>query len=567
MLLSPSAAYIGAILAFASPLLAPYLVNPQPLPFYIVPACFCLFLAAVFFTRKNLLLPRYYVFLLITFISCQLVLYLYGYINSFESWTAGLILISVSAATFLTAGSHSPSKKLAVTFIAVSFIWSCLGIFVWLGGNQGDALHFGMWALTTDAQVKINGPFTNGNVLGIISACTWVIAVWWWLQAKKHAWLGWALVCFFWYMIALSMSRGAWVAQSVIILPIIFWIWNHKRRSLLWFVLAGLLAWGAASTTISELYPSSAISITERFETSATYGFAERVVLWASAWEIWKAHPILGVGIGSFGAHYLDGQSQALQWLGSEHHGLRQTTNPHNTLLHLMAESGIIGMVLWIAITTLLARLCWLYRHHIHSIRWAALSCAVMLWIQGLFNISMSEPFPLLLFSLMFGWAAAPLLRKGEKLKIPGRPLSFLTITCSVLLAFAAFNTAQAWMNFETWRLLEQSHPAKGALAAKLIQRSDTMPYVIEASARDFIGDPNKTDAVGKMQPFIEQALTIQQRRLLLQELFFAQVVNNKLEEACRTGRFIQSQKWGETNNSELYKQACNGENFLTRSQ
>ena len=560
-------AFIGAILAFASPLLAPYLINPQPLPFYIVPACFCLFLAAVFFARKNLLLPRCFVFLLVAFIASQSILYVQGYINGLENWTAGLMLIAVSAATFLTAGSHNPSRKLAVAFITVSFIWSCLGVFVWLGGNHGDALHFGTWALTTDAQVKINGPFTNGNVFGIISACTWAVAAWYWLQAKKHAWLGWALVCFFWYMVALSMSRGAWMAQSVIILPLVFWIWKHQRRSLLWFALAGLLAWGAASITISEIYPSSDITIAERFETSATYGLAERIVLWASAWEVWKENPILGVGIGNLGAHYLDGQSQALQWLGPEHHGLMNTTSAHNTLLHLMAESGVIGILIWITITTLLIRLCWLYRHHIHSIRWTALSCAVMLWIQGLFNLSMTEPFPLLLFSIMLGWAAAPLLRKGERFKAPGRPLSFLMIACSVVLAIAAFNTAQAWINFETWSSLEQNHPAKGGLAAKLIQRNDTMPYVIEASARDFIADPNKMRTVGKMQPFIEKALTIQQRRLLLQELFFAQVVNNKLEEACRTGMFIQSQKWDETKNDTLYQQACRGENFLTRSQ
>jgi len=560
-------AYTCAILAFASPLLAPYLINPQPLPFYIIPACFCLFLAAVFFRRKNLFLPTRYSSLLLTFFAGQSILYAYGYINSLENWIAGLLLILVSAITFLTAGNHNPSKKLATLFITVALVWSCLGMFVWLGGNHGNALHFGLWALTTDAQIKISGPFTNGNVFGIIAACAWAIAVWYWLQVKNCSWLWWGLVCFFWYMIALSMSRGAWIAQGVIIFPTIFWIWKQRRPSLLPFVLAGVLAWGAASITISEIYPSSHINIVERFETSATYGFAERIVLWASAWEVWKEHPLLGVGVGNLGAHYLDGQAQALQWLGPEYHGLMTTTSAHNTLLHLMAESGVIGTVVWIAITTLLIQLCWLYRHHMHSIRWAALSCAVMLWIQGLFNISMTEPFPLLLFSIMLGWSAAPLLRKGKKFKVPGKPLSFFMIGCSVVLAIIAFNTAQAWINFETWRSLEQHHPAKGSLAAKLIQRSDIMPYVVEASAKDFINDPNKITIVGKMQPFIEQALTIQQRPLLLQELFFAQMVNNELQQACRTGRFIQSQKWSATKNDALYQQACNGENFLMTGQ
>ncbi|MDT8375229.1 MAG: O-antigen ligase family protein [Mariprofundaceae bacterium] len=553
----------GAALAFASPLLAPYLINPQPLPFYIVPACFSLFLAAVFFRRKNILLPIPYILLLSGFLLSQSILYVDGYINHFENWMAGLMLLSVSAITFLTAGSHRPSKKTVAVFITSALIWSGLGMFVWLGGNDGDALHFGFWALTTDAQVKISGPFTNGNVFGIISACAWVIAVWQWLQVKNRGWLWWSLACFFWYMAVLSMSRGTWVAQSLIILPLIFRIWKYQRPSLLPFVLAGVLAWGAASITISEIYPSGHVNITERFETSATYGFSGRIVLWASAWEIWKEHPLLGVGIGNFGAHYLDGQSQALQWLDSKHHGLRNTTSAHNTLLHLMAESGVIGIVVWITITTLLIRLCWLYRHHMHSIRWAALSCAVLLWIQGLFNISMTEPFPVLLFSIMLGWSAAPLLRRGKQLKAPGKALSLLMIGCFVVLSTAAFGTARAWIDFETWRALEQHHPAKGALAAKLIQRNGIMPYVIEASARDFITDPARIDTVGKMRPFIEQALAIQQRPLLLQELFFAQMVNSELEQACRTGRFIQSQKWGETGNSALYQQACNGENFL----
>ncbi|MCF7822211.1 MAG: O-antigen ligase family protein [Mariprofundaceae bacterium] len=494
-------------------------------------------------------------------------LYLYGYIHSPENWISGLALISVSAITFLTAGNHGPSKKLAAGFIATAFIWSGLGVFVWLGGNDGNALHFGLWALTTDAQIKPSGPFTNGNVFGIISACAWAIAVWQWLQVKNSNWLWLAPVCFFWYMIVLSMSRGTWVAQGVIIVPIIFWIWKQRRSSLLPFILAGVLAWSAASITVSEIYPSSHVNITERFETSATYGFAGRIILWASVWEVWKESPMLGVGIGNLGGHYLDGQSQALQWLDPEYHGLKQTTSAHNTLLQLMAESGVIGLAIWITITVLLIQLCWLYRHHTLSLRWAALSCAVMLWVQGLFNISMSEPFPLLLFSLMLGWSAAPLLRKSKKFKIPGKALSFFMVGCFVVLTTAAFGTAQAWMNFETWLSLEQQHPAKGSLAVKLIQRSDIMPYVVETSARDFITDSSKMDTVGKMQPFIEQALASQQRPLLLEELFFAQVVNSELEQACRTGRFIQSQKWKEIKNNVLYQQACRGENFLITGQ
>lgn len=68
----------------------------------------------------------------------------------------------------------------------------------------------------------------------------------------------------------------------------------------------------------------------------------QRLSYWLSALEYWSRSPLIGTGIGSFSSLYLSGREIA-------------GTQPHNILLEILTELGIIGLllfglVLWVAL-------------------------------------------------------------------------------------------------------------------------------------------------------------------------------------------------------------------------
>ncbi|EHM10265.1 lipid A core-O-antigen ligase-like enyme [Thermanaerovibrio velox DSM 12556] len=71
---------------------------------------------------------------------------------------------------------------------------------------------------------------------------------------------------------------------------------------------------------------------------------AGRIGIWRSSWEVFKFHPIKGVGLGQFKLHYLAGQRLMFDRYPD---GLWQYTLwAHNEYLQWLAEFGVIGGVL-----------------------------------------------------------------------------------------------------------------------------------------------------------------------------------------------------------------------------
>ena len=101
---------------------------------------------------------------------------------------------------------------------------------------------------------------------------------------------------------------------------------RSARRRLLAAAGAGLIA----SIAASQLVPGGSISRSVSFLTGAGSGLSSngRTHVWAEAWNHFLAHPLFGLGTGSFYA--ID---------GVEHY-------PHNLLLEAAVELGLVGVVL-----------------------------------------------------------------------------------------------------------------------------------------------------------------------------------------------------------------------------
>jgi O-antigen ligase len=68
----------------------------------------------------------------------------------------------------------------------------------------------------------------------------------------------------------------------------------------------------------------------------------DRIDRWTAAWHIWQDHPIAGVGWGSYPDVYFDYQTDLEAFSREERMGA------HNLYLEIMAETGIIGITVFL---------------------------------------------------------------------------------------------------------------------------------------------------------------------------------------------------------------------------
>ena len=90
------------------------------------------------------------------------------------------------------------------------------------------------------------------------------------------------------------------------------------------------------------------VSIVSGLSTAIDSGWDDRRGMWATAWNMIKVHPVLGHGLNTFMGnymHYVVGKA-------------REPKYAHNTLLQVTAETGIIGLALFLGLmASILA--CW----------------------------------------------------------------------------------------------------------------------------------------------------------------------------------------------------------------
>ena len=130
--------------------------------------------------------------------------------------------------------------------------------------------------------------------------------------------------------ILFSLSREALVALGVIVAVV---IWFSRRR-LLGFAVA-IPALGALA-----LVPSIAARLTDALQS----GGAGRTSIWKVDWTAFLQHPLIGWGTGNSIEAY-DRFYLAVYQL----HFAGWSREPHNTLLYLAVELGVVGVLLFLA--------------------------------------------------------------------------------------------------------------------------------------------------------------------------------------------------------------------------
>jgi len=198
--------------------------------------------------------------------------------------------------------------------------------------------------ITVESRAK--GFQENENQLGEISALSMMVAVYiflygnrWWKQV-----LGLCLAAVLSLGVVSSISRGAVLALMAGLAWIALRESKHRLRVGMVALLA-LLAVPFLPESFFNRFKNLNTDLRGTVELSQRVGLTTRGYFNKAGIKIWKAHPVLGVGLGNFGYYYIQPEFNP---------GLRGNKKlpPHNIYVQALAETGTVGFLVlcwWIA--------------------------------------------------------------------------------------------------------------------------------------------------------------------------------------------------------------------------
>ena len=176
-----------------------------------------------------------------------------------------------------------------------------------------------------------------------------------------------------------NVTRGAWLACVVtIFVYFIFSLWLYKDKKNFLGILS-VIFFCALLYLFSPTIGEKAITVTDPDHTLNR----ERVLLWESSCNMFSDHKLTGLGPGNFGKYY------------REHYILPEAKedkldDAHNNYFHMLAETGIIGIIAYLY---LLFTLLWLsfrafYRKRENIMALACFLMVIAFMVKGLSEFS-----------------------------------------------------------------------------------------------------------------------------------------------------------------------------------
>jgi len=156
------------------------------------------------------------------------------------------------------------------------------------------------------------------------------------IRRRGTRWSVWGVL----FLLAISLARteavGAWLGLGVGLMVLALG-GRTLRRAALAVVVLGMLAAGFFLVTSGRLKEPSWL---------ADIGAWDRWVVWQAAIRMIMDRPVLGHGLNTFMSLYLD------YWVGGE----RAPRYAHNCFLQVAAETGLVGLLLFVGLLWLMCR-------------------------------------------------------------------------------------------------------------------------------------------------------------------------------------------------------------------
>lgn len=261
-------------------------------------------------------------------------------------------LIAVTATGVLYASNYFAAyfvTRILFTTIAISI---CMA---WLLARM-DFFRRAMWAWTLImAYVGIFGILVGGygpgGIIGdeneLALACNTAVPMAYFgaiasKGIRRFVYLGIGVILL--SAVVLSNSRGGFVGLVLTVAYLIL-ISKHRIRALLGISIAGLIFYAS----VPQSYINEIVSIEKEATNEVDAGTGDtRLFLWTAAFNMWKSHPILGVGAGN--SRFLTGQYQPTDWENPIYAERDWSgTAIHSGVFELLSETGSLGVFFYVA--------------------------------------------------------------------------------------------------------------------------------------------------------------------------------------------------------------------------
>jgi len=143
--------------------------------------------------------------------------------------------------------------------------------------------------------------------------------------------MGWVLASFTTLLaLIFTHTRAAWLGVGAALIVAIIVLMYGRRKFWTFFLMGifigGLFVWGTRNVWLRD---------------------QGHLLIWRDTLKIWKSHPLVGVGPGEFHIHFPAAAGEDLRAKWPQQKVI--INYAHNEYLQVMAESGIMGLVLWLS--------------------------------------------------------------------------------------------------------------------------------------------------------------------------------------------------------------------------
>jgi len=256
-----------------------------------------------------------------------------------------LIALAFAAVVSLTDRAKIRAALGGLALIAA--IEAAIGLAQYVGGEPTPAYWLSR-AFAAVIRTRIHGTLTNPNVLaefllvGIGAGALLAIE----LSGRWRLAAGAALAIQV-AALPLTYSRGGYAGLAVFAMAAGILLWPARTRA--WPVLFVIIVVAGLMTLSHPSVGLRAESVTlDPADTAAS-----RMFIWRTALRMWRAHPILGTGIGVFNAAYSAYRPPGVR---ATYAVLRIPGSAHNDYIQVLAETGVAGAVLVALVGALVLR-------------------------------------------------------------------------------------------------------------------------------------------------------------------------------------------------------------------
>ncbi|SED04146.1 O-antigen ligase [Streptomyces sp. 2231.1] len=294
------------------------------------------------------------------------------------------IFVLVPAAVVLLVRDRSDFRLQAWSFVALAG---------WQGGIGVHQYLTGTGASYQGEDVRAVGTFGASDVMGMATVvafglvCAVGLALGRSAVRERALAAGCALALLL--PLALSFSRGAWIATAVTLTVQL--TLSGLRRAL----RVGTVVVAACVVLVGGLGVGTAM-LQERIDSIGQVADApdqsvtDRYTMWAAAADMWREHPLTGVGLKGF-PEYRDGHASLALSSGSDTEGAgaafrrQPLLSPHNMYLLVLGEQGLIGLLClaggWLALLVCALRgLWWVRRAGGVDLECPLIACGLLVW-------------------------------------------------------------------------------------------------------------------------------------------------------------------------------------------